>query len=141
MLFVVFGSATFQFEFIRRLFDGVILYGTSGFGGWPANWTLGEWNWLYHFVAPARIAGDGGGHRSDRKFASFDKRRMAVLGFLAVSGLMLLAKYGNMSLAAVWQMSSIGSFSILGWWCIALIRRIDPNMIVQGSYVGLPRDA
>ena len=140
MLFVAFGSVTFQFEFIRRLFDGVVLYGTSGFGAWPANWTLGEWNWLYHFVAPgaslatmAVIARTGNLH-------SFDKRRMAVLGFLAASGLMLLAKYGNMSLASVWQMSSIGPFSVLGWWCIALIRRIDPNMIAQGHYVGLPRD-
>jgi hypothetical protein len=140
ILFVAFGSVTFQFEFIRRLFDGVILYGTSGFGAWPANWTLGEWNWLYHLVAPgaslatiAVIARTGNLH-------FFDKKRMAVLGFLAVSGLMLLAKYGNMSLDAVWQMSSIGPFSVLGWWCIALIRRIDPNMVVRGSYVGFPRD-
>jgi hypothetical protein len=46
-----------------------------------------------------------------------------------------------MSLGAIWQMSSIGPFSVLGWWCIALLRRIDPNIIVQGNgYVGLPRD-
>ena len=64
-----------------------------------------------------------------------------MLGFLAVSGLMLLAKFVNMSLGAVWQMSSIGPLSVLGWWCIALIRRIDPEKIVRGDgYVGLPRD-
>ena len=140
MLFVAFGPATFQFEFIRRLFDGVILYGTSGFGAWPANWTLGEWNWLYHFVAPGASLATMAVIARTANLWSFDKRRMAVLGFLAISGLMLLAKYGNMSLAAVWQMSSIGPLSVLGWWCIALIRRIDPNMIVQGGYVGFPRD-
>jgi hypothetical protein len=139
IIFAVFGSAAFQIEFFRRLFEGVILYGTSGFGGWPANWTLGEWNWLYHFVAPGVSLATVAVIARTENLHPLDKRRMAVLGFLAVSGLMLLAKYGNMSLAAVWQMSSIGSFSILGWWCIALIRRIDPNMIVQGSYVGLPR--
>jgi hypothetical protein len=140
MLFVAFGSATFQFEFIRHLFDGIILFGTSGLGGWPANWTLGEWNWLYHFVAPGALLATMAVIARTADLQSFDKRCMAVLGFLAVSGLMLLAKYGNMSLAAVWQMSSIGPLSVLGWWCVALIRRIDPNMIVQGSYVGLPRD-
>ena len=140
MLFVAFGSATFQFEFIRRLFDGVILYGTSGFGGWPANWTLGEWNWLYHFVAPGASLATMAVIARTANLHSFDKRRMAVLGFLAVSGLMLLAKYGNMSLAAVWQMSAIGPLSVVGWWCVTLIRRIDLAMIVQGSYVGLPRE-
>jgi hypothetical protein len=140
MLFVAFGSVAFQFEFIRRLFDGVILYGTSGFGGWPSNWTLSEWNWLYHFVAPGVSLATIAVIARWSNITPSDKRRAAVLGFLAVSGLMLLAKYGNMSLAAVWQMSSIGPLSVLGWWCVALIRRIDPNMIVQGSYVGLPRD-
>ncbi len=140
ILFIAFGLATFQPEFVSRLFDGVILYGTSGFGGWPANWTLGEWNWLYHFVAPGASLATMAVIVRAANLPSFEKRRMAVLGFLAASGLMLLAKYGNMSLAAVWQMSAIGPFSVLGWWCLALIRRIDPNMIVQGSYVGLPRD-
>jgi hypothetical protein len=140
IIFAVFGSAVFQIEFMRRLFEGIILYGTSGFGGWPANWTLGEWNWLYHFVAPGASLATMAVIARTANLQSFDKRRMAVLGFLATSGLMLLAKYGNMSLAAVWQMSSIGPLSVLGWWCVALIRRIDPNMIVQGSYVGFPRD-
>ena len=140
MLFVAFGSVAFQFDVIRGLFDGVIVYGTSGFGAWPANWTLGEWNWLYHFVAPGASLATMAVIARTANLQSFDKRRAAVLEFLAVSGLMLLVKYGNMSLAAVWQMSAIGPLSVLGWWCVALIRRIDPIMIVQGSYVGLPSD-
>jgi hypothetical protein len=140
-LFSVFGPAALQIEFIRRLFEGVVLYGTSGFSAWPSNWTLGEWNWLYHFVAPGVSLATIGVIARTAKLESFDKRRMAVLGFLAISGLMLLAKFANMSLGAVWQMSAIGPFSVLGWWCIALIRRIDPEMIVRGDgYVGFPRD-
>ena len=140
-LLAVFGPAALQIEFLRRLFEGVVLYGTSGFSAWPSNWTLGEWNWLYHFVAPGVSLATIGVIVRTANLESSDKRRMAVLGFLAVSGLMLLAKFVNMSLGAVWQMSSIGPLSVLGWWCIALIRRIDPEKIVRGDgYVGLPRD-
>ena len=140
-LLAVFGPAALQIEFLRRLFEGVVLYGTSGFSAWPSNWTLGEWNWLYHFVAPGASLATIGVIVRTSNLESFDKRRMALLGFLAVSGLMLLAKFVNMSLGAVWQMSSIGPLSVLGWWCIALIRRIDPEKIVRGDgYVGLPRD-
>jgi hypothetical protein len=140
-VFAVFGPAAFHIEFFRRLFEAVILYGGSGFSAWPSNWTLGEWNWLYHFVAPGASLATIGVIARTANLGSFDKRRMAVLGFLAVAGLMLLAKFVNMSLGAVWQMSSIGPFSVLGWWCIALIRRIDPEMIVRGDgYVGFPRD-
>ncbi|HLN38115.1 MAG TPA: hypothetical protein VK337_10060 [Xanthobacteraceae bacterium] len=140
IIFAVYGSPALQIEFLRRLFEGVILYGASGFSAWPANWTLWEWNWLYHFVGPGALLATITVIVRTSNLAPFDKRRMAVLGFLAVSGLMLLAKYGNMSLGAIWQMSSIGPFCILGWWCIALIRRIDPNIIVRGDgYVGLPR--
>jgi|GEM_PF-2856902 len=141
IIFAVYGSPVLHIEFLRRLFEGVVLYGASGFSAWPANWTLWEWNWLYHFVGPGALLATIAVIARTSNLASFDKRRMAVLGFLAVSGLMLLAKYGNMSLGAVWQMSSIGPFSVLGWWCIALIRRIDPAIIVRGDgYVGLPRD-
>src|SRR5580704_4074846 len=140
-VFAVFGSAAFHLEFFRRLFEAILLYGGAGFSAWPSNWTLGEWNWLYHFIAPGASLATIGVIARTANLESFDKRRMAVLGFLAVSGLMLLAKFVNMSLGAVWQMSSIGPFAVLGWWCIALIRRIDPNLIVQGTgYVGLPRD-
>ena len=110
-LLAVFGPAALQIEFLRRLFEGVVLYGTSGFSAWPSNWTLGEWNWLYHFVAPGASLATIGVIARTANLESFDKRRMAVLGFLAVSGLMLLAKFVNMSLGAVWQMSAIGPFS------------------------------
>jgi hypothetical protein len=141
ILFAVFGSAAFQIEFLRRLFEGVVLYSTSGFSALPANWALGEWNWLYHIVAPGASLATIAVIARAANLAAFDKRRMAALGFLAVSGLMLLAKYGSTSITAVWQMSSIGPFSVLGWWCVALLRRIDPGMTVKGNgLVGSPRD-
>ena len=69
MLFVAFGSATFQFEFIRRLFDGVILYGTSGFGGVARELDPWRVELALPFRRSRRIAGDDGGHRPDRQFA------------------------------------------------------------------------
>ena len=141
IIFAVFGSPAFHIEFLRRLFEGMILFGSSGMSAWSANWTLGEWNWLYHFVGPGAMLATIGVIARTSSWVCFDKRRMALLGFLATSGLMLLAKYGNMSLGAIWQMSSIGPFAVLGWWCIALIRRIDPKTVVQGNgFVGLPCD-
>ena len=125
VLLIAFGPGVMQAEFFRQLFEGVIFYGRSGFGAAPGIWTLGEWNWLYHLVAPgvslatlavvARACGRAG----------VDRRRAAILGFLATSGLLLLVKYSNQSLAGVWQMSAIGPFSVLGWWAVALLRRID----------------
>jgi hypothetical protein len=126
-----FGPAALKVEFFRQLFEGILIFGGAGFGGWASNWTLTEWNWLYHLVAPgASIATIAVIARaSDIDFP--DKRRTAVLGFLAASGLMLLAKYTNMSLAGVWQVSSIAPLSVLGWWCVVLVRRIDPGISIQ----------
>jgi hypothetical protein len=135
ILFAVFGSAAFQIEFYRHLFDAFILFGTSGLGGWPSNWTMSEWNWLYHFVAPGASMATIAIIARTSNLHPFDKRRMAVLGFLATSGLMLLAKYTNMSLAGVWQMSAIGPFSVLGWWCIVLLNHIDPAILRRRVYI------
>jgi hypothetical protein len=131
LIAIAFGPAALHIEMFGRLFDAVLLYGTSGFGGWGSNWTLTEWNWLYHLVAPgasiATIAVIARACGIDFP----DKRRAAVLGFLAASGLMMLAKYTNMSLAGVWQVSSIGPLSVLGWWCVVLVRRIDPGIFIR----------
>jgi hypothetical protein len=138
ILMAVFGSAAFQIEFFRHLFDGFIIYGGQGFGGAPVNWTLLHWSWLYNIVTPGALLATMAVIAQAGTIEYSDIRRSAVLGFLAASGLMLLAKYVNQSLAAVWQMSSVGPFSILGWWCIVLIRRIDPAMIVPTSgYIGV----
>jgi hypothetical protein len=125
LLAVAFGVGAFQPEFFRRLFDGIVIYGALGLNGSFANWSLRDWNWLYNLVAPgamlATIAVVGricGGKTAD-------KQRLALLAFFSISGLMLLAKYANQSIAAVWQISSIGPFAVLGWWCVALVRRLD----------------
>lgn len=101
LIAAAFGPAALHVEEFDRMFDGIFLYGMLGFGGWPSNWTLTEWNWLYHLVAPgvsiATIAVVARACGIDFP----DKRRAAVLAFLAASGLMMLAKYTNMSLAGV----------------------------------------
>ena len=140
-LFAVLGPGAMQPEFFHRLFDGVLIFGASGFGAWPMIWTLSEWNWFYHIVAPtislatiaviARACGN----------VAVDRRRTAVLAFLATSGLMLLLKYANESITAVWQMSAVGPLSVLGWWCVALLRHIDPCSMRHQGFVGLRHGA
>jgi hypothetical protein len=132
LLVAAFGFGVLQLEFFRRLFDGIILYGDLGLSGARANWSLYDWNWLYNVVAPgamlatvAVIARPGA--------LTPDTRRAAVLAFFAISGLMLLAKYANQSLAAVWQVSSVGPFAVLGWWCVALVRRLGSRRELPSS--------
>jgi hypothetical protein len=125
-ILVVFGSSAWQTAFFADLFTGLVYFGSAGLGGVPMNWTLAEWNWFYHLVVPGAliatlcvIARSSGTNHVDR-------RRAAVLAFLAVSGLLLLVKYVNQSLASVWQMSAIVLLAVLGWWCVAVLNHIDP---------------
>jgi hypothetical protein len=139
MLVAVFGPGVFHLEFFRRLFDGVVAFGRLGFNGRSASWALHDWNWLYNVVAPGAMLATAAVVARASSIDASDRRRSAALAFLAVSGLMLLAKYVNQSAGAVWQMSSVGPFSILGWWCMVLLRRIDPGLIAQGATsIGIP---
>jgi hypothetical protein len=124
LLVAAFGHGALQPEFFRRLFDGIVMFGGQGLQGALAKWSLDDWNWLYNLVAPgAMLATVAVVARTGA--TTSDTRRAAVLSFFSISGLMLLAKYANQSLAAVWQVSSIGPFVVLGWWCVALVRRLE----------------
>jgi hypothetical protein len=125
-IFAVFGPGALQPLFFQRIFDAFLYFGASGFSGLPINWTLSEWNWLYHLVAPGAMLATLGVITRASGTTMVDRRRTAVLGFLALSGLLLLFKFVNQSVTGVWQMSAIGPFSVLGWWCVALLNHIDP---------------
>jgi hypothetical protein len=140
VLFAVFGPGALQLAFFQRLFEGILYYGSSGFGGTPRSWTLTEWNWLYHFVAPgASIATIGVIARACGS-VDVDRRQAATLGFLAASGVLLLVKASNQSIAAVWQMSAIGPLVVLGWWCVAVLNHIRPEVLRRHVYFGVSHD-
>jgi hypothetical protein len=64
-----------------------------------------------------------------------DRKRAAVLAFLAASGLLLLVKYVNQSQAGVWHMSAIGPLAVLAWWCVALLKHIDPAALRRRIHI------
>jgi len=86
LIIAVFGPGTLQVIFFQRLFSGMLYFGVSGWGGWPINWTLTEWNWLYHLVAPGALLATLGVIARACGTTEVDRRRAAVLGFLAASG-------------------------------------------------------
>lgn len=130
-LFAVLGPGILQPLFFHRMFEAIFYFAADGFGGWPINWTLKEWTWLYNLVVPGALLATLAVIARSCGANLVDRRRAAVLGFLAASGLMLLFKYVNQSLVGVWQMSAIGPFSILGWWCMALLKHIDPAILLR----------
>ncbi len=123
---VVFGPAAWQTAFFADLITGLVFFGSAGLGGVPMNWTLAEWNWLYHLVVPGALIATLCVVARSSGANPVDRRRAAVLAFLAASGLLLLVKYVNQSLAGVWQMSAIVLMAVIGWWCVAVLNHIDP---------------
>jgi hypothetical protein len=140
ILIAVFGTGVLDATFIQRQLDGILFYGGTGFSGVPIMWTLTEWNWFYRLVAPGSALATIGVIARACGNVELDRKRAAVLGFLAVSGLLLLVKSANQSLTAVWQMSAIGPLSVVGWWCLALVKRIDPSLFRRRVFFGVNRE-
>ena len=100
------------------------IYGVAGFGGWPIFWTLKDWNWLYNLIAPGlALATLAMAIRVGRDNA-LDRPRTAVLVYFAVSGLLMMAKFVNMSIVGVWQMNALGFFVVMGWWGVIAARAL-----------------
>jgi hypothetical protein len=136
-LFAIFGPGVFHLAFFGSLFDAIFYFGASGMGGATIAWSLSDWRWLYQLVAPGAMLATLGVVARACGNVEVDRRRAAVLGFLATFGLLLLVKFSNQSLAAVWQASAVGSFSVLGWWCVALLRHIHPSLLGERAYICL----
>jgi hypothetical protein len=136
-LFAIFGLGVFHLVFFERLFDAIFYFGFSGMAGALMSWSLSEWHWLYNLVAPGAMLATLGVVARACGNVEVDRRRAAVLGFLATSALLLLVKFSNQSVAGVWQMSAVGPLSVLGWWCVALLRHIHPSVLGERAYICL----
>jgi hypothetical protein len=139
--FLVFGPDTLQLSYFTQLFSGMLYYGVWGWNGAPISWTLSEWNWLYNLVAPGTMLATLAAIMRASSAGLMDQKRAAVLAFLSVSGLLLLTKYVNQSVAGVWQMSAIGPISAIGWWCVALLDHIKPTTLRWRVYFESPKAA
>ena len=126
LLFIIFGRGALTLQFLEGWIEPLTIYGVAGLGAWPILWTLKYWNWLYNFVAPgmalATVAVAIRAGRDDR----LDRPRTAVLVYFAVSALLMMAKFINMSLVAVWQMNALGMLVAVGWWAVVVARALPP---------------
>jgi hypothetical protein len=131
LILFVFGPQALTVQFVSGLIEPLTIYGVAGFGAWPIAWTLREWNWLYNLVAPGvalatigvmpRIVGTG----------LVDRPRATALTFFAACGLLMAAKFINMSIVAVWQVNALGFLIVLGWWAVEAARATPHRLVVS----------
>ena len=124
LLLLVFGSGVLTWQFLSGLVEPLMLFGVAGLGAWPIAWTVGEWNWLYNFVAPGVALATVGIVARAGRDENTDRPRVALLAFFACCGLLMMAKFINMSIVAVWQMNALGFLVVLSWWAVAAARRL-----------------
>lgn len=94
----------------------LLYFGKYGFGAVPIVWSLKDLNWFYNLVMPGIVVGTLG-LLIHAKELELDKARLAVLIFFTTCGLLMMAKFINMSLIGLWQMNSLGFFIVTMWWC------------------------
>ena len=144
LLLLVFGWGALSGQFLSGAVAPLTIYGVAGFGGWPISWTLREWNWLYNFVAPG-VALATLGIIAHTSRSGIDLHRAALIVFFAASGLLMMAKFINMSIVAVWQVNALGFLVVLGWWGVSIARclprRLDLTPLatfpIRGAVVAL----
>ena len=131
LLLSVFGSGVLTWQFLSGLAQPLMLFGVAGLGAWPIAWTLTEWNWLYNFVAPGIALTTVGILARAGRSENAERPRLALLAFFACCGLLMMAKFINMSIVAVWQMNALGFVVVLGWWAVAAARHLPRRLDVQ----------
>ena len=137
LLLSVFGSGVLTWQFLSGLVEPLMLFGIAGLGAWPIAWTVGEWNWLYNFVAPGVALATVGIVARAGRDENTDRPRVALLAFFACCGLLMMAKFINMSIVAVWQMNALGFLVVLSWWAVAAARRL-PRRIDLPWFAAIP---
>jgi hypothetical protein len=115
LMIIAFGPKTFSVEFLNKMLLPLFYFGQYGFGGTPIIWNLNDYNWLYNLVVPGIVLATLG-LLIRTNHTELDKPRLAVLVFFAISGLLMMAKFINMSLIAIWLMNCLGFIVVVTWW-------------------------
>ncbi len=124
MVFMVFGARAFHFDFLYYISLPLFYFGQYGFGGTPIVWKFRELNWFYNLVSPAVVIGTLALIMRTKKYEQ-DSARLAVLTFFAIVGLLMMAKFINMSLIGLWHMNALGFLVVFVWWGNALSKNCD----------------
>ena len=117
---IAFGPGVLQIQYLFLLLEPLMLY-SAGLGAWPIEW-IGGYHWLYNIIAPGlALASIGWVAATVRQSTSLPRADLAALAMIAVVGLLLTAKFINMSIVALWQVNALGLAIVMAWWAQALM--------------------
>jgi hypothetical protein len=127
LVLAVFGPRALTVEFFREWLKPLTIYGVAGFGAVPIQWTLSEWNWLYNLVIPGIALATPAVVYREVYQRVIDPARAALLLFFAICGTLMMAKFINMSLVALWEVNSLGFLIVFGWWCSTFVQELPQH--------------
>ena len=130
LILSVFGPHALTVQFVVGLIEPLTIYGVAGFGGWSIAWTLREWNWLYNLVAPGVALATIGIMPRIVHSGLVDRSHATLVTFFSACGLLMAAKFINMSIVAVWQVNALGFLVVLGWWAVVAARAVPRRLNV-----------
>lgn len=116
LLLSVYGNGILSLNFVAGIIKPLLIYGQIGFGGWLINWSLHDLNWFYNLVVPGMTLATLAIVSRIKTSHENELQRLSMLVFMATAGLLMMAKFINMSIIAVWQMNALGLFVAMGWW-------------------------
>jgi hypothetical protein len=64
-----------------------------------------------------------------------DRPRAALVLFFSACGLLMMAKFINMSVVAVWHVNALGFLVVLGWWAAAAAKAVPHRSVVSRQTV------
>lgn len=142
LLVTAHGWPVLSFSFAHAIIEPLLLFGGSGMGAWPVDWSgfgwsgqifsapsregcwlntglcpaPGEWNLFYQVFAPGLALVTLALALARPGFLWIDRPRLAALCACACMAILMSAKFINMSLVALWHVNSLGFLIVLGWW-------------------------
>lgn len=121
---IAFGPGVLQLQYLVFMLEPLILY-TGGLTAWPIEWLSG-YHWLYNIISPAIALASIGWVAASARLASppCPRPQLAALAMVAVVGLLMTAKFINMSIVGQWQVNSICLVIVMAWWLRALLERL-----------------
>jgi hypothetical protein len=118
-LFLICKEAMFSENFLKSIIEPLVLFGSINFGAAPLRWNniwrydIGEWHCFYNIIAPGLAFAFIGSKISKTEERCSPKEILLV--FFSIMGLLMMSKYVNMSLVALWHVNAIGIIVVVTW--------------------------
>jgi hypothetical protein len=129
-----FGPGVFDIRFLQYLIEPMLLF-AGGYGSVPIDWAKGS-AWVYNIVAPGLALASLAWAAIVARDPNWKpvRDRLAALAWVSLVGLLMSAKYINMSLVTVWQVNSWAFLIVLGWWAKTLIGFVRDRRLITRPF-------